>query len=398
MKTAILKAALFTPLRGGRWGLPILCWGEPGVAKTALVEDLAMRWGLPCETLSPSERGEGAFGVVPVPGNPDENGNMLLTYPAPEWTKRFGEDGAGLVFVDEATSTPPALQAPLMGLILARRIGGVVLPKRVRILSAANPVDLAAGGYELSAPVANRMGHLEWSKPTVEEHVQFMLRGESLGDAEDFNDATVEERRVLAEWPHAWAVAVGYETAFLQRRPACKNMCPKAGDPKASRAWASDRTWEMATRAYASATVHGLSDTEREIFVEAFIGHEVASEFFEFISKQDLPDPALLLDGKEKFAHNPQRIDRTVAVLAACTALVSPAKAEHRKDRGIALWKMMESICDKNKADLDIIIPAAHGLVEAGLQVLVEGAMTLSKIRPVLKAANVKQGNGRQRL
>jgi MoxR-like ATPase len=432
MKTNILKAAIFTPLRNGFWGLPLLCWGEPGVAKTAVIEALAGKYSLPCETLSPSERGEGAFGVVPVPsGGGDDyaylgalsqrivelvsgksklsfeaaqaqaikeipRAKMLLTYPAPEWVARFTSLGRGIVFVDEATSTPPALQAPLMGLILARRIGGATLEKGVRVLSAANPVEIAAGGFDIAAPVANRVGHIDWGKPSVEEHVQFMLSGGEHEEDEEQKDAEAEERRVLAAWGNAWAKAVGYETSFLSKRPALKNQCPKAGDPKASRAWPSDRTWEMATRALASADVHGLSQTETEIFVEAFVGAGPAGELFTFMQDQDLPDPADLLDGKVSFKHNPTRIDRTVAVLGACTALVTPKAADKRKDRAAAMWGLLEKMTEGSKADLDIIVPATHALIDADLHAMVEASKPLAKVQPVLRAAGITP-QGRRR-
>lgn len=439
MKTAILKAALFTPLRRGFWGLPLLCWGEPGVAKTAVIEELAGRYSFPCETLSPSERGEGAFGVVPVPASAVDDHSylgalserlvelmtprgknpglsyeaalaqslkevpraaVLLTYPAPEWVGQFMEHGRGIVFVDEATSTPPALQAPLMGLILARRIGGVTLPKGVRVLSAANPVEIAAGGFDIAAPVANRVGHIDWAKPSVEEHVQFMLRGEVAqnDDEDEQKDAVAEEKRVLAMWGNSWAKAVGYETSFLTKRPSLKNQCPKAGDPKASRAWPSDRTWEMATRALASAEVHGLSQSETEVFVEAFVGAGVAGELFTYMQEQDLPDPADLLDGKGgvSFKHNPQRIDRTVAVLGACAALVTPKTADKRKDRSEALWGILDAMASGAKSDLDIIVPSVHAMIDADLHTMPAASRPLSRVQPVLRAAGITPGARRR--
>lgn len=427
MRIDILKAALFTPISGGRWGLPLLCWGEPGVAKTALIEQVANEFNLPCETLSPSERGEGAFGVVPVPdktgsgaymialsseikknleaGNDasvaidkamkkcGKNAPMTLTYPRPEWTERFDESGRGIVFVDEATSTPPALQAPLMGLILARRIGGHVLPAGVRVVAAANPTDIAAGGFDLAAPVANRMGHVDWHAPSVEEHAAFMLRGSSgIGTATDNKtDAETEEQRVLAAWPEAWARAVGLETAFLRVRPSLKNQCPKAGEPKASRGWPSDRSWEAAARAKASSEVHGLDGENTEVFVSAFIGEGVASEFFAFTEKQDLPDPAQVLDGKLTFKHQSSRLDRTVALLSACVALVTPTGAAKRSARNKVLWHLLEELC-KDKTDLDILIPSVSALIDASLHTLQEAAKTLAMVNPILKAANVRQG------
>ncbi len=388
MKTNLIKAALFTPLSFNRWGLTLLNWAEPGCAKTALIEEICATYGLPCETLSPSERGEGAFGVVPVPSG--EGANMVLNYPRPEWTQKFDVKKRGVCFIDEATSTPPALQAPLMGLILAGRIGGYTLPPGVRRMAAANPSDIAAGGFDIAAPVANRMGHIDWTTPSVEEHNAYMMRGTtgSGASAGDEFSAEAEERRVLAGWGEAWARAVGLEGAFLQRRPGLKNQCPKAGDPKASRAWASDRTWEMATRALASAALHSLTEVETEEFVGAFIGEGTAGEWFTFMKEQDMPDPADVLDGRVEFKHNKSRLDRTVAVLGACVTLVAPPAAAKRAARSSALWGLLEHMTD-SKADLDLLVPPVHALIEADLHSLKDAAKTLAKVQPVLKAAGI---------
>lgn len=427
MRTDILKAALFTPISGGRWGLPLLCWGEPGVAKTAVIEEVANRYRLPTETLSPSERGEGAFGVVPVPDKSGSSAYMLalatelkkqlssnadagvaleramkkvgksapmtLTYPRPEWTEKFDDTGRGVVFVDEATSTPPALQAPLMGLILARRIGGYILPAGVRVIAAANPTDIAAGGFDLAAPVANRMGHVDWHAPSIDEHAAFMMRGNAAtgSGSESKDDADVEEKRVLEAWSEAWAKAVGIETAFLRARPSLKNQCPKAGDPKASRGWPSDRSWEAATRALASAEVHNLDDESKEIFVASFIGEGPAGELFAFAQKQDLPDPAAVLDGKVQFKHAPSRLDRTVAVLSSCTSLITPANAQKRQPRSKAMWELLETMTSA-KMDLDILVPSVQALIEANLHGMTDAAKVLAQLQPILKAANIRPG------
>lgn len=381
MKIALIKAALFTPTRRG-WGLPVLLWGEPGVAKTDLIEEVCTSFALPCETLSPGERGEGAFGVIPVPVK------GVITYPPPDWSTRM--ENGGVVFVDELTTAPPALQPSLLGLLLAKRLGGHCFGPRVRVVGAANPPELAASGFDLPAPVANRVGHLDWSAPSVEEHTAYMMRGDAVL-TEATSDAVAEEKRVMERWPEPWAKARGLETAFLARRPGLKNQCPKAGDPKSSRAWPSDRSWEAATRALASAAVHGLSDVETEEFVAAFIGEGAASEFFAFRTEADLPDPAALLDGTEKFKHNPARLDRTAAVLNACTSLITPTTAAKRSARAEALWSMLEELT-ASKADLDILIPAIQALITASLHTVKGAATSLARVQPVLKAAGIRPG------
>ncbi len=422
----IIKAAIFTPTSRG-WGLPLLMWGDPGVAKTAILSSIGAEYAMPCEVLSPGERGEGAFGVVPVPDaavddpaylrgvaemfsdltsgkkplSADEavrrasaalpRPRKFLTYPLPEWTRPFYELQRGIVLVDEATSTPPGIQAAVMGLIHDRRIGGALLPPGVRVLGAANPPEIAAGGYELALPMQNRFGHLRWDPPEVDDHVQFMLGG---SPAPTVTDAGDEEKRVMAAWPSAWAAAVGLETAFLSRRGALKNRVPAPGTTSASGiayAWPSDRTWELATRALAGAYVHDLSEAEREIFVEGFIGTGAAGEWFNFIREQDLPDPAKLLDGKVRFAHSPQRIDRTLAVYQACVSLLTSPSCVNRDERANVLWGMFEAQLVA-KADVDTVVPAARAMIAAKLHLTKPANRPLALLNPILSLAGITGG------
>ncbi len=392
LKKDLIKAALFTPYSRDRWGLPVLAWSEPGAAKTAVIEEVCEEWEIPCITLSPGEQGEGAFGVVPVPVTID--GITVLTHPAPEWAIPFLGNAAGCVFVDETNTAPPALQPALLGLFLARRIGGAKLGPRVRVLAAANPPEVAATGYDLSPPAANRMGHIDWAPPSVEEHAEYMMRGSTAhsGKGVDTRDADQEEKRVLVHWPEAWARAVGLETAFLRRKSHLKNKCPKAGDPQSGKAWPSDRSWENATRALASAEVHGLSDNQRAEFVAAFIGAGPALEWETFRRDADLPDPADLLDGRTRFTHASTRLDRTFAVLSACTALVTPKEAKKRDDRALALWEIMaEVIADKGATD--VCVPAAQAMIRAQLfgPKYKSSAKPMATLAPLLRSAGLVQ-------
>lgn len=383
MKTAILRAALFTPTRKG-WGLPMLAWGDPGVAKSSVIEELCATVGLPCVTLSPGAMGEGAFGVVPVP---DKIG--VIRYPAPEWTLHVAE--GGVVFVDELVDCPAGVAPALQGLLLDGVIGGKKLHRRVRRLAAANDPEIATSGQDISVPNANRVGHIQWGAPSNEAHTAYMLRG-STGDMSETVatvNATDEEARVMAAWPDAWARAVALETTFLGATNM-KNKCPK-GEPGATRAWPSDRSWENATRALAAAAVHKLSESETEEFVAAFIGHAAASTWFSYIEKQDLPNAGDLLDGRAQFTHERSRIDRTAAVLNACVSLVSPKDAAKREARSNALWTLIHKLFDERTCN-DILVGPTQSLIESGLHTGKQAVLCLAKIQPMLRAADIRPG------
>lgn len=390
MKTKILHACFFTPLANGIWGLPMLIWGLPGVAKTAAIHALGKHFGLHVEHLAPGERGEGAFGVTPVPEVKD--GQTVLRYPPPEWVENLRHDGkeeVGIVFVDELNTAPPALQPALLGAIQERRIGGHTFGPRVRVLGAANPVGQAAGGWDIAPPVANRLGHLDWPSPDAEEWANWLLGGAA---EQETLDALVEEKRVMAAWPEAYAKSAGLVSAFVRRRPELLHKMPAEGDPAQSRAWPSPRTWDYATRARASAEVHALSPVDTDELLCAFIGHGAAGELVTWTQEQDLPSPADLLDGKSKFEHDPKRLDRTEAVLSCCAALVVPAKAEHRYARATALWDLMNKVMEDAK---DVVVPAISALIHAKLQKSETARPVLAKMHSVVEAAGLKSGSRR---
>jgi len=136
-----------------------------------------------------------------------------------------------------------------------------------------------------------------------------------------------------------------------------------------------------------------LTDAETEALVSAFIGEGAAGEFFAFKSKQDLPNPADILDGRVRFVHSSSRLDRTYAVLQACTALVTPKGAVRKQERAIALWSEVLEPLVLAKADLDVLVPSVEALIAAGLQTLKQANKTLAGIQPMLRIAGIKRKN-----
>lgn len=118
--------------------LPVLLWGEPGIGKTAALTQLADDLGLPLTTVIASVHEPSDFSGLPVVGDdPAEQGVPMAP---PDWAVRLVRAGHGLLFLDELSTAPPAVQAALLRLVLERRVGALQLPPGVRIVAAANPV------------------------------------------------------------------------------------------------------------------------------------------------------------------------------------------------------------------------------------------------------------------
>src|SRR2546425_1418826 len=131
--------ALVTVLRAaGRAGVAVCLWGDPGIGKSALIAAAAEADGVPCETVIGSLREPSDFAGLPVV---TDDGVRLEP---PAWAKRLHAAQAGYVFLDELSTSPPAVQAAMLGVALERRGGDLLLPPAVPVGGAANPPPPAA--------------------------------------------------------------------------------------------------------------------------------------------------------------------------------------------------------------------------------------------------------------
>ena len=139
----------------GRADVPVLLWGTPGTGKSALIATLGRLDGAHTATVIGSRREPADLAGLPVV---QEDGSVVLA--PPRWARELVEAGGGYLFLDELSRAAPAVQAAMLRVAMEKVVGDLPLPAATRIVAAANPADVAAGGWELEPPTANRFLHL----------------------------------------------------------------------------------------------------------------------------------------------------------------------------------------------------------------------------------------------
>lgn len=321
----IVKAAIFTPLRYG-WGIPTLLKGPVGVGKTAQVEQVSEAWRLHFEplilSLMESVEGQG-HPYIHECDVADGAGHIIkkrqMDYAPPGWASRSNQANRAVIFLDELNMAQQATFAAFMRVVNERACGAYPLAEGVRFIGAMNPTDVAAaaGGVDLPMAFANRWCHLDADLAPFDQWANWLALKEGVEDVQTLDPAK-EEARVMKLWPDAYAAASAEVIGFLAARPNRENQQPDPSDPAASGAWASRRSWSMATRARASAIVHGLSNEDAVSFESGCVGRENISEMRKWVTDQDLPNAREWLRGEVDFTIDRRRLDRTSAFLISC--------------------------------------------------------------------------------
>lgn len=320
--------------------LPVLLWGEPGIGKTAALTQLAAALDLPLTTVIASVHEPSDFSGLPIIGDdPAEHGVPMAP---PDWAVRLVRAGRGLLFLDELSTAPPAVQAALLRLVLERRIGALQLPPGVRIVAAANPRSSAADGWELSPPLANRFVHLQWTH----DH-EVVVRG--LGGT--WPRATLP-RLDPGMLPEAVGFARRAVCGLLTGRPKLVHQLPSS-ETRRGGAWPSPRSWEMALHLVAFATAAGSSREVLSLLVRGTVGDGPGLELLASLDRMDLPDPEVLL-ADPAGAVLPERGDLRQAVL---DGVVDAVRKRPEKSRWDAAWALLVRAVETGAPDL-VVVPA----------------------------------------
>lgn len=313
---------------------PVLLWGEPGIGKSAGLEQLATGLGLPLETVIASVHEPSDFAGLPIVG--DDPAVTGVPMAPPDWAVRLTRAGQGLLFFDELSSAPPAVQAALLRVVLERRVGSLVLPDAVRIVAAANPPSSAADGWHLSPPLANRFVHLDWT-----------------------HDPATVARGMAGTWPEVAIPAVDpakVPGAVARARGAVSGFLTPAGPGPPHTRRRREPGPLLAVPAHlgdgAAAARHGIRDgAGREATAAALtgaVGDGAGIELLSYLEHLDLPDPERVLADPDAFAL-PERGDRQLAFLIAVVAAIQSDPTRPRWEAG---WTVLAKAVDAGVPDV----------------------------------------------
>ncbi|GLW64344.1 ATPase AAA [Actinomadura rubrobrunea] len=315
--------------------LPVLLWGEPGIGKTAAMRQLADGLGVPLETVIASVHEPSDFAGLPIVG--DDPAVTGVPMAPPDWAVRLARAGRGLVFFDELSSAPPAVQAALLRVVLERRVGSLTLPEPVRVVAAANPPSSAADGWHLSPPLANRFVHLHWTHDP-----RTVARGMA-GTWPQVSLPKIDPARM----PSAVARARSAVSGFLTARPGLTHQLPGDAESRGG-AWPSPRTWEMALRLLAVGYATGAGREALSAVVIGAVGEGAGLELLSYLDNLDLPDPDRVLADPDAFTL-PDRGDRQLAFLTSVVAAVQTRPTRRRWD---AAWTVLAKAVDAGVPDV----------------------------------------------
>ena len=322
--------------------VPVFLWGPPGVGKSFCLEEIAPALGEPVWTVILSIREPSDQGGLPIV-RPDG-----VSMHPPLWAFELREKGHGMVFWDEFNTAPPTTQSSALRVIHGGYAGDMKLPLNTSHVAAGNPASMVQGGYDLTAAIANRWTHIDWSLAPA-DWCEGMVSGWP----------SPRIAILHKDWRDNQSANRGLLSAFIRRRPELLLKIPASAKDQ-GQAWPSPRMWSRVADLLAAADSCGFGkkSSVARILIRGCVGEGAAEEFIKWFTDLDLRDPEEYLKDPLNVPL-PTRQDQTMATLesVAAAALDRNKSDKDRASRYYAGWRVIGRVLAKQG---DIAIPASR--------------------------------------
>ncbi len=267
--------------------LPAFIWGSPGIGKSEIVAQVAESRATPKKPYELRDVRLGLMDPTDIKGFPcPEPAKNQMRWLPPDF---LPTKGSGLLFLDELTTAPPAVQAASYQLVLNRKVGNYSLPPGWDIVAAGNKESDRAVSHRMSTALANRLIHLHL-EPDLDEWVAHAM------------DKGIHEHRI----------------AFLRFR---SNLLHVFDPNTKTHAFPSPRSWFFLDKIAQGAGLKGQVEYD---VLKGTVGEAAATEYTSFIRViRDLPTI-------DEIRVNPDGtpVPESPATLYALTTMLSMATTE----------------------------------------------------------------------
>lgn len=269
--------------------LPVMLVGAPGTGKTAAVKHFARQIGYELIILVGSRMDPTDISGLPSSGifvDSDGVETNVTVQNAQEWQARILSNPKTILFLDEYSNSPSAVQASMLSLIQDRQFpNGRNFPQETIIIGAMNPPEEAADGYDMSLPTVNRFMWVAWDPKNLDWTANMRTAwGQEVSEEELF-------------WKRRIATFIEKNPSFLHMQPELGAVPSSHGldlsNPSkvavATNAWPSRRSWDNLSKALAF--VDKKDTYTQDALAQGLIGSSASSSFREFLRKLEVIDP-----------------------------------------------------------------------------------------------------------
>lgn len=272
---------------------PVFIWGQPGIGKSALVEQFAQGVGLPCVSLLGSQLApEDIIGIPQIKGETSE-------FLPP---KMIARKEPYVLFLDELNACSQEVQKAFYSLIHDRRVGEYHLPEGSIVIGAGNRTQDGAITKQMSSALVNRMFHVQL-KADVRQWLKW---------ARDHGI-------------HQWIIE------YIQQRP--DHLCVEP--PKTEEPYSTPRSWEVLSDALKEYGAGKKVITENTLKMLAYgcLSPSHAGMFLAFMKQMknhNLLDD--IMNGKAKWPSKPEERDVLYFLVQSFKAKLAAELPENRQN------------------------------------------------------------------